>query len=245
MGKQLLVFVFAVCAAIAGWSQSPAHISSDSADMATIYLYITKDSFDLNYRLKVNSDFRFNLRSAEVRKIKVPAGLVEVSARHWMMGTGPYSFFVEPGSTHYLRISARTSTLDYLMLEILEVPEQMFLQDQRTEHGQPHNVTSEQGTATVYLYRPKYTRLRSFNVEVNDQAPLKLKRQQVDTLHLPPGQHVFKASGFSCVDGSHTLHLRAGEVVYLRLHESADMDNMRSRLEFVEVTASTFRRDPR
>ncbi len=244
MGKQLLVFVFAVCAAIAGWSQSPAQVSADSA---TIYLYLPKDSFELNYRFRVNSGPRFNMRSAEAKEIKVPVGLVEVSARRLGMAPGIYSFFVEAGSTHYLRVHNRSDNTDLMpSIEMLEVTKRMLLHDLALQDAPQDNiVASEQNTATVYLYRPKYSRLRPFNVQINDQAPLKLKRQQVDTLHLPPGQYVFRSSGFSYLDGYHTLHLRAGEVVYLRLHEDEEIDRLRNRLAFVEVTAGMFRRDPR
>lgn len=81
MEKQLLIFALAVCAAVAGWSQSPAHISSDSA---TIYLYRAEDVIERGYRFRVNAGPRFRIGPEEVREIKVPAGLVEISARLWI-----------------------------------------------------------------------------------------------------------------------------------------------------------------
>jgi hypothetical protein len=245
MGKQLLVFVFAVCAAVAGWTQSPAHISSDSA---TIYLYRAKDVIERGYRLRVNAGPQFRIGPEEVREIKVPAGLVEISARLLGLNPGIYSFFVEAGSTHYLRVHdcVDLTELSEGSIEILEVTERMFTRDLALIYTPKDDAAAaEKNTATVYLYRATFPRVRNFNVQVNGQSTIALSQQKVDTLYLQPGRHVFQISVFSRLGSDFTLDLRAGEVVYLRVYESYEANRLRNRLEFVEVTANMFWPGPR
>lgn len=245
MGKQLLVFVFAVCAAVAGWSQSPAHISPDSA---TIYLYRAKDIIERGYRFRVNAGPRFRIGPEEVREIKVPAGPVEISARLWGLNPTMYAFFVEAGSTHYLRVHDCVNRAEFSegSIEILEVTERMFSRDLALLYAPKGGAAvSEKSTATVYLYRAQFPRLINFNVQVNGQSTIALSRQKVDTLHLQPGHHVFQVDVFSRLGSDFTLDLREGEVVYLRVYEDYEAARLRNRLSFVEVTASAFRRDPR
>jgi len=245
MEKQLLIFALAVCAAIAGWSQSPAQVSSDSA---TIYLYRAKDIIERGYRFRVNAGPRFRIGPEEVREIKVPAGLVEISARLWGLNPAIYAFFVEAGSTHYLRVHdcVDLTELSEGSIEILEVTERMFTRDLALIYApKDDTAVAEKSTATVYLYRAQFPRLRNFNVQVNGQSTIALSRQEVDTLYLQPGRHVFQVNVFSKLGSDFTLDLQAGEVVYLRIYESYEAARLRNRLSFVEVTASAFRRDPR